>query len=374
MPPAGQDARVLDAVAAVRPRILETFRFVQEHPELAHAEHACAEHLCLVLEAAGLRVERGVGGMDTAFRATLEGALGGRAVGLAALYDAVAAVQPDGSIVPVHSCGHGPIAAGVAGAALALASLRDELAGRVVVMGCPADEIHAPGTVARGGGKALSAAAGAWDDLDAALYAHPEPMDTAWTASRWMRRDTARVSGQRSLGPNDPQPPMDAAGAALGALEGFDRDRVMLEHLEVDGDVEQGGGLAMMARFLLWADEEPGLDGLAAALRARLPARWEPGVPVPSIAPDPRVREAVLEALRAAGRAPVVDPPALPFATDFGAVTRRVPASLVGVGRPGGWAFHTSEGARQFASADGEAAATGIAEVLALAAVRLTAA
>jgi hypothetical protein len=43
----------------------------------------------------------------------------------------------------------------------------------------------------------------------------------------------------------------------------------------------------------------------------------------------------------------------------------------VGVGRAEGWAFHTDDGARQFASKDGEAAAVGIAEVLALAAVRL---
>ena len=50
----------------------------------------------------------------------------------------------------------------------------DTLDGEVVVMGCPADEIHAPETVARGSGKALSATAGAWDDIDAAMYVHQE--------------------------------------------------------------------------------------------------------------------------------------------------------------------------------------------------------
>jgi metal-dependent amidase/aminoacylase/carboxypeptidase family protein len=60
----------------------------------------------------------------------------------------------------------------------ALAEQRHELSGSVVVMGCPADEIHAPGTVLHGSGKALSAAAGAWDDVDAALNAHPEYIDT----------------------------------------------------------------------------------------------------------------------------------------------------------------------------------------------------
>jgi hypothetical protein len=45
---------------------------------------------------------------------------------------------------------------------------------------------------------------------------------------------------------------------------------------------------------------------------------------------------------------------------------------LIGVGREGGWAFHTDEGAMQFASPDGEAAALTIAQVLALAAADLT--
>jgi len=40
--------------------------------------------------------------------------------------------RPDGTIEPVHSCGHDAIAAGVVAAALALADLRDELPGAVV--------------------------------------------------------------------------------------------------------------------------------------------------------------------------------------------------------------------------------------------------
>lgn len=367
------DHRVLDAVRSVDGRIRETLRFIHDHPELAHQEHACSAYLRRTLAEGHLLVEPGVAGMETAFRATLSGARPGRSVGLVALYDAVPAVRADGAITAVHSCGHGPIAAGVVGAALALAGLRDELPGRIVVMGCPADEIHAPGTLARGGGKALSAAAGVWDGLDAALYAHPEPVDTAWTASRAMRRDTARLHGLRSLRESVPQPPIEGVEKAVEALAGLPREQVMLEHLTLDGDVEEGGGLAMVARFLLWADDEDGLAALGATLRARLDAGWQASAVVPSVQPDERVRQAVLDALRAAGREPLVDPPALPFATDFGAVTRRIPSALLGVGRPEGWAFHTDEGAAQFASPAGLEAALGIAQVLALSAVRLVA-
>ncbi len=54
-------------------------------------------------------------------------------------------------------------------------------------------------------------------------------------------------------------------------------------------------------------------------------------------------------------------------------MTRTLPAALVGIGRPGGWAFHTPEGYAQFASDAGLEAAVDTATVLALATERLTA-
>jgi metal-dependent amidase/aminoacylase/carboxypeptidase family protein len=371
--PVLDDGAVLAAVAAREPLIRATIRFVHSHPELGHAERACSGELARTLADGGLAVERGAAGLETAFVARLPGARPGRTVALAALYDAVAAVRPDGSLEAVHSCGHGPIAGGVVGAALALASLRDGLAGEVRVVGCPADEIHAPGTVARGGGKLLTAAAGVWDDVDAALYAHPEFVDTVSLESRWMRRDVATTGGLRSLVAGAAQPPLDAAAAALALAGRLPASTLMLERLELDGDVEEATGLFARATFLLFADDEAGIDAVAAEARRALPeAGWESGPLVQGIRPDARVTEAVAAAFRAAGRDFVPDPPPLPFATDFGNVSRRAPAALIGIGREGGWAFHTDEGAEQFASPDGEASALAIAQVLALAAARLT--
>ncbi len=228
--------------------------------------------------------------------------------------------------------------------------------------------------MARGGGKAISAAAGAWDDIDAALYAHPEPVDTAWSQTAWMRRDTVVVSGTRLMDDSAAQPVLAGVVAAVNAAGAYPRATVMLEHLTLDGDVEEGGGLVAQARFLIWSPDEAGLAGLARQLRAALPGVWSEGPVVPGIVADASVTESVFDALRAAGRAPDEDPGPLPFATDFGAVTHRVPSSLVGVGRPGGWAFHTPLGEQQFASDAGTAAASDIAGVLALAAIRLTSA
>ena len=367
-----RDHAIRTAVAQRRSLVEDVITFIHGHPELAHAEHASAAHLATVLEDVGLVVERGTAGMATAFRATLRGGRPGRTVGLVANYDAVPSVPAAGAVVPIHACGHGPLAAGVVGAVAALAADRERLAGSVVVMGCPADEIHSPGTVTQGGGKTISAAAGAWDDIDAALYAHPEFLDTVWEASAWMRRDTARIHGPRTLVDGAPQAILTAVGALVAAAGSAPAAHVMLETLVLDGDVEEGTGLGAEARFLLWASDAGGIEELAAGLRSVVVADWTEGTIVPGITPDPAVRDAVVSAQRAAGRDYVDPPMALPFATDFGAISRRVPSALIGLGRPNGWAFHTPEGAAQFASADGVQAGMDVATVLALAADRLT--
>jgi len=101
-----KDERILSAVESKRGAALATHRFVHEHPELSHAEYECAGHITSTLESAGLEVERGTAGMDTAFTATVTGGRPGRSVGLVCLYDAVPVFRPDGTIEPVHSCGH----------------------------------------------------------------------------------------------------------------------------------------------------------------------------------------------------------------------------------------------------------------------------
>jgi metal-dependent amidase/aminoacylase/carboxypeptidase family protein len=364
------DQRILEAVESKRAAALATHRFVHEHPELSHEEHECARHITNVLEAAGLEVERGIAGMATAFKATLAGGLPGRSVGLVCLYDAVPVYRPDGSIEPVHSCGHDAIPGGVVATALALADLREELPGRLVVFGCPGDEIPAPLTVELGGGKAVSTAAGLWDEIGAALYAHPEFEDTVFLQSRWMRRDRAMVTGTRSL-QGETEAPIEAVVAATEAVKRLPPADAIVEHVQLEGDVEEGGGLSARIHFLLRADEEAGLDELAAPLRRALPgAVWSSDPVVCGLRPNDEVTRAVKDAMASLGRHFVDDPGRLPFGTDFGNVSQRVPSALIGIGRPGGWAFHTDEGAEQFEQ-DGEGCALSIAQVLALTSFRL---
>ena len=64
-----------------------------------------------------------------------------------------------------HACGHNIIATAGLGAGLAAAALADELGGRVVILGTPAEE--------GGGGKVKMIERGAFDGVDAALMVHP---------------------------------------------------------------------------------------------------------------------------------------------------------------------------------------------------------
>jgi len=367
------DAALRDTVAASAGTIDAIVDFVTSHPELAYAEHATVAHLVSRLRDAGFEVETGIAGMATAFRAELRLGAPGATVGLIAVYDAAAAIDGEGAVVPTHSCGHGPQAAGVVGAAIALAAHRDELSGSLVVVGCPADEIHSPGTRAHGSGKANTADAGTWDDVDVVLYPHPEFMDTVWPTSLWMRRETVTVVGRRTLRRDTSSTPLEALAAIAAIGAEVDPARLIVESVRLDGDVEEGAGMVLEASLLAFAETEDALESLVQDVRGRVDveARWQTSAPIAAVRPDPEVTAIVGEAFAAAGRDFVAEPPALGFATDFGNVSRVARAAIVGVGRAEGWRYHTAAGAEEFAGPAGTECARVTAEVLALAVARL---
>jgi metal-dependent amidase/aminoacylase/carboxypeptidase family protein len=367
------DEGFLTALAASHDAIDSAVDFISAHAELAHEEVENSAYLADQLEAAGYTVEREIAGMPTAFRAELAGAKPGRKVGVATVYDAVTAQRADGTTEAVHSCGHAPVSAGILGTAIALAAIKDDFAGSFVVIGCPADEIHSIGTRTYGSGKAVTAAAGVWDDIDVALYAHPEFVDITWQRSLWMRRETVIISGVRSLAREVESTPMTALRELVHISDESDPARLMVETAILDGDVEDGVGLTLTVRFLIWSETESGLDDMIAPARAAFPdAIWSTTSAIAAVRPDDGVTEIMADAFAAAGRTMVTERLLLPFATDFGNVSQRVPAALIGVGREGGWGFHRDRGIDEFAGAEGKELAESISRVVGLAAVRLT--
>lgn len=180
MPSATASTSVEDAVQRRRSDLVELSHAIHAEPELAFAEYrSCAKTQTLVAEY-GFEIAAGVGGLETAFRASYgSGAL---VVGVCAEYDAL----PDIG----HACGHNIIAASAVGTALALAEVADDLGLTVVLIGTPAEET--------GGGKVLLLEAGAFDDIAVAVMLHPGPVDIAAARSLALSEVDVAYTGRES--------------------------------------------------------------------------------------------------------------------------------------------------------------------------------
>jgi amidohydrolase len=129
---------------------------IHANPELAYQEVKAAGWLADFLAGHGFAVARGVAGVPTAFRATLESG-DGPTIAILCEYDALPAIG--------HACGHNVIATAGVGAGAALAAVLDRLpAGRIEVIGTPAEE--------GGGGKVKLIEGGVFARVDAAMMIH----------------------------------------------------------------------------------------------------------------------------------------------------------------------------------------------------------
>jgi amidohydrolase len=174
---------------------------IHADPELRFEEHRAAGRLCDALEQAGVTVERGVGGLATAFRARI-GKPGGPRVAILAEYDALPEIG--------HACGHNLIAGAALGAFLGLHDVAGELAGEVQLIGTPAEE--------GGGGKIKLLAAGVFEGLDAALMFHPYDRDVlalGSLASEWIVFEFTGKPAHAAAAP------WDGRSALTGVLQTF---------------------------------------------------------------------------------------------------------------------------------------------------------
>jgi len=138
-------------VALLAERIIGWRREFHRHPELAGQEHWTAATLRAELEALGLPT---VSCGGTGLRAVLAGQKPGRRVALRADMDALPIQEvegrPYGSTRPgvMHACGHDGHMAALLGAAHLLAGRTDALAGEVVYIFQPAEELPPGGATA----------------------------------------------------------------------------------------------------------------------------------------------------------------------------------------------------------------------------------
>ncbi len=223
------------AIDAAREELFGIALDIHAHPELNYQEFHAAKLLSDTLEAHDFAVERGIGGVETAFRATLEGGAGdGPTVAVLAEYDALPEIG--------HGCGHNLIAMAGLGAGLGVQANMKNLPGRLVVIGTPAEE--------GGGGKIKLLEAGVFDGVDICLSSHPSsnrtiipqdiPMDESWSLAMVGFRYI--YHGKAAHAAAAPEEGINALNSLIHLFTGIDALRQHLrEDTRIHGIITDGG-------------------------------------------------------------------------------------------------------------------------------------
>ncbi len=165
------ETRIRDAAAALEPRLVEIRRDIHAHPELAFEEIRTAGIVAAELARLGIPHRTGVGG--TGVLGTIEGGRPGPTLAIRADMDALPIAEETGlafaSTVAgkMHACGHDIHTATLLGVAEVLRDLAPQMAGRVLLVFQPAEEMLE--------GAAAMIADGAAEGVDLALGFHNQP-------------------------------------------------------------------------------------------------------------------------------------------------------------------------------------------------------
>jgi amidohydrolase len=220
--------KVADAVDRLADELEALSHRIHDTPELCFKEEKAHGWLSEFLAKHGATVERGVGGLPTAFRATIEGSGPGPTIAIMAEYDALPGIG--------HACGHNVIAtAGVgAGAALATGLGRLPFAGRIQVIGTPAEE--------GGAGKVKLMEAGVFQGVDAAMMIHGRCGTLVWRPSLGIIKVKAEFFGSAAHASSWPWRGVNALNAVIQLFVALDMMRQQIRpEARVHGIISNGG-------------------------------------------------------------------------------------------------------------------------------------
>jgi len=265
---------VMGKVDAHRKALTELNLKIHSNPELAFQETKAAAWLTQYLEENGFSVERGICELPTAFRASY--GRGKPAIALLAEYDALPKIG--------HACGHNIIATCAVGAAVASKTAIDQFGGSILVIGTPAEEIY--------GGKAIIAAKGGFEDLDAAMMVHPGAYNAVTTHALAAQGLEVEFFGKSAHAAAKPEEGINALEAMLQSFAAINSLRQHIkDKARIHGIITDGGEAANIVpdhsagNFLVRAEEDSYLEelkekvlncfiGAATATGARLEYKW----------------------------------------------------------------------------------------------------
>jgi amidohydrolase len=242
-------ARIGQVIDDLREDLVSLSLKLHAEVELAFEEVKASAWITDLLETHGLRVERGLGSLPTAFRATA-GSGGPRLAYLC---------EYDGLPMYGHSCGHNVVAAAGVGAAIALASVIDRLDGTVIALGTPGEE--------GSGGKYILEREGVFADIDAMMLIYPGMYNVAHSRAVGAVMAKFEFFGRAAHAAARPELGVNALDAMLLALQGINALRQQLpSDVRVHAIIDKGGTLPQVipdhtvARIMVRANEGTTLD------------------------------------------------------------------------------------------------------------------
>ena len=189
--------------------------WIFDHPETGRNEYQAQDRITSMLSANGFSVEKGVGSIQTSFRAVWENGQGGPSIGLLCEYDALNGFG--------HGCGHHMQGPAVILAAIALKQSAGAEPFRIVVYGTPDGE--------DGNGKITMKNNGCFQDIDIALMTHGGPNTTVDVKSLALKTFLVRFHGTPSHAALNPENGRSAVDAMLLSLHGLE---MLREHVKDD--------------------------------------------------------------------------------------------------------------------------------------------
>ncbi|HLR60626.1 MAG TPA: M20 family metallopeptidase [Pseudogracilibacillus sp.] len=218
-----------DNFQTIKDELVEISRELYNNPEIGHEEFASSKLLTEHLEKHGFQVETGLVNQPTSFRAEFESDKPGPTIAYMAEYDALPGIG--------HGCGHNLIAAMSTGAGILLKDAVNELGGKVVVLGTPAEETN--------GAKVPMAAEGVFNDIDIAMMVHPDGASEESGPTLALDALQFEFTGKTSHAAASPE---DGINALDGVIQLFNGINALRGHLPSDvrmhGIIPQGGQAA----------------------------------------------------------------------------------------------------------------------------------
>ena len=237
----------------IHANLCEISDYIYENPELGNEEFKSSEKLISFLQDHNFEIEKEFLGIKTAFRATYDSKKEGATIGYLCEYDALPEIG--------HGCGHNMIGSMSAGAGIILSKVLDEVGGKIIVYGTPAEETN--------GAKVIFAEEGVFDELDAAMMVHPGDKTLASGKSMALYPLQFTYKGKTAHAASCPHEGINALNAIIQLFNGIDALR---QHVTPDvrmhGIITNGGVAANIvpdeatAQFYFRADKKETLDDL----------------------------------------------------------------------------------------------------------------